>query len=193
MEVQDNKAADFGRLFLRYRDRFVAIARSYVREQATAEDIVSECFASYLERRDALKIIHPESYILKSVKNRCLNHLRDNAKMIQAGTSDDTNQDDRLKAMLPEISALSSEDMADIFSTEVRAIFTRFLDGLPEQSRSIFLFSRSGDMTYEKIAARYGVTPRKVKREIQTALKQLREELKDYLPAIILLLSSPIF
>ncbi len=33
---------DFGRLFLKYRDRFIPIAHSYTRDEAVAEDIVAE-------------------------------------------------------------------------------------------------------------------------------------------------------
>ena len=34
-------AQEFGQLFMRYRDNFIAVARSYVRDEVVAEDIVA--------------------------------------------------------------------------------------------------------------------------------------------------------
>ena len=56
---------------------------------------------------------------------------------------------------------------------------------MSELSRNIFISSRFEDLTYEEIAAKYGVSPRKVKREIQKSLEILRVSLKDYLPLIL--------
>mgnify|MGYP004573198013 FL=1 len=77
--------------------------------------------------------------------------------------------------------------MDDIFSAEVEGIFRKFLADLPELSLNIFISSRFEDLTYEEIAQKYGVTPRKVKREIQKALEKLRASLKDYLPVLLLM------
>lgn len=41
-------------------------------------------------------------------------------------------------------------------------------------------------MTYDEIAAQYGVSPRKVKREIQRVLADIRIALQDYLPLLLL-------
>ena len=68
-----------------------------------------------------------------------------------------------------------------------KVIFRKFLADLPEMSLNIFLSSRFEDLTYEEIARKYGVTPRKVKREIQKALEKLRGSLKDYLPVLLLM------
>jgi len=181
---------EFGRLYLTCWDKFTVIARSYVRSQEIAEDIVSECFAAYWERRETLEVtISPQAYILKAVKNRCLNYLRDNARLISSGfASTDPDADSALRSILPEIAALESPDTADIFSSEVETIFRKFLSDLQSLPRDIFMSSRFGDMTYAEIAEKYGVSTRKVKREIQKALARLREMLEDYLPAAVITL-----
>lgn len=60
--------------------------------------------------------------------------------------------------------------------------FTNFWD-----NRDIFLSSRFENLTYNEIAEKYNITPRKVKREIQHVLEIMRTSLKDYLPLLILL------
>lgn len=122
---------------------------------------------------------------MKSVKNRCLNYLRDNAKIMHSEGSIDPEVNLRIKSMLSEISVLESSDMGEIFSSEVEGIFRKFLADMSELSRNIFISSRFEDLTYEEIAAKYGISPRKVKREIQKSLEILRVSLKDYLPLIL--------
>lgn len=186
--MSDISPADFGRLFVTYRNSFQAIARSYVRDQAVAEDIVSECFTSFWDKRESIDLkTSPEAYILRSVKNRCLNWIRDNARTVLAEGSIDPELNLRIKSMLTEEAVLENGDMGEVLSAEVEGIFRRFLADMPELSRNIFISSRFEDLTYEQIAQRYGVTPRKVKREIQKALECLRASLKDYLPLLLLL------
>ena len=156
-----------------------------------AEDIVSESFTTFWDKRENIDIkTSPKAYILRSVKNRCLNWLRDNSKIVLAEGSIDPDTNLRIKSMLSEISVLESPDMADVFSSEVENIFRKFLADMPELSRDIFISSRFEGLTYEEIAEKYNVTPRKVKREIQNALEKLRSCLKDYLPVLLLLIAS---
>lgn len=183
MRIPDINPQDFGKLFMKYRDSYVAIARSYVRDLAVAEDIVSDCFATFWDKRESIDLrTSPEAYILRAVKNRCLNWLRDNAKFVQAEGSLDPETNLKIKSMLSEISILESPGMADFFGSEVEAIFKDFLSEMSDLPRGIFLSSRFEDLTYDEIALKYNVTPRKVKREIQKSLEKLRSCLKDYLP-----------
>ena len=71
---------EFSRLFTRYREPFVGIAASYLHDRAAAEDIVADCFTRLWDKRCDLQLTEkPEAYLLASIKNRCLNHLRDKA------------------------------------------------------------------------------------------------------------------
>lgn len=188
MPAADITPSEFGKLFVKHRNSFIAIARSYVRDQAVAEDIVSECFTTFWDRLDSIELkTTPEAYILRSVKNRCLNWMRDNSRIVLAEGSIDPDVNMRVRTMLSEISILESGEMDDIFSAEVEGIFRKFLADMPELSQRIFLSSRFDDLTYEEIARKYGVSPRKVKREIQKALEKLRDSLKDYLPILLLM------
>ncbi len=188
MPAPDITPSEFGKLFVKHRNGFIAIARSYVRDQAVAEDIVSECFTTFWDRRDSIDLkTTPEAYILRSVKNRCLNWMRDNSRLVLAEGTIDPDVNMCVRTMLSEISILESGEMGDIFSSEVEDIFGKFLADMPELSLNIFMASRFEDLTYEEIAQKYGVTPRKVKREIQKALEKLRASLKDYLPLLLLM------
>lgn len=171
---------EFGQLFMRYRDRYISIARSYIRDDIAAEDIVAESFTNFWDNRDKIELDNaPEAYILQSVKNRCLNYLRDKTTRlrIQQKMHEDGN-----KALLTEMNILEADQIGLIFMADIIKIFKNLLDTMPSATRNIFLSSRFENLTYNEIAEKYGISPRKVKREMQHALEILRTSLKDYLP-----------
>lgn len=175
----------FSALFVRWHGPFVAIANSYIHDKTAAEDIVSECFAKFWDRRECLEITGlPEAYLMTSVKNRCLNYLRDHAAKMRVSYA---WQDDAYRAMMAEIEILEAQDTDLLFSNEVRRLFEEAMDSLPPLARDIFYSSRFEDLTYNEIAVKYSVSPRKVKREIQKVLDVMRTHLKDYLPLVTFL------
>ena len=178
---------EFGQLFMRYRDNFIAVARSYVRDEVVAEDIVAESFTNFWDNRSRIDIrTIPEAYILHMVKNRCLSYLRDRANRMRILQQ---MHNDSYKAIMAEIGVLGKDETGLIFQSDIAAIFQRLLATVPESTRDIFLASRFDNLTYNEIAEKYGVSPRKVKREIQHVLGIMRISLKDYLPVMVILLS----
>ena len=180
-------AQEFGQLFMRYRDNFIAVARSYVRDEVVAEDIVAESFTNFWDSRSRIDIrTIPEAYILHMVKNRCLSYLRDKANRMRILQQ---MHNDSYKAIMAEIGVLGKDETGLIFESDIAAIFQRLLATVPKSTRDIFLASRFDNLTYNEIAEKYGVSPRKVKREIQHVLGIMRISLKDYLPVMVILLS----
>ncbi len=166
-------SSEFGRIFVEYRDRFVALADSYVHDRAVAEDIVADAFAKFWDSREGLDLHSgsPQVYILSMVRNRCLNHLRDRAarqKILDARLRED-------------MAALEGREASSVFSGEIDQALSRFLDSIPADRREIFCASRFEGLSHSEIALRYGYTPRKVRREIGKALETLREILGAYL------------
>lgn len=85
------------------------------------------------------------------------------------------------------LNALEDCDLAKtLFRQEIEEIFRRRLTEMLELSAQIFIANRFEEMTYQQIADRYGISVRKVTREIQRCLKLLREDLGDYLPVVLL-------
>lgn len=169
----------FGEIYRRNRDKFVTVAKSYVREEHVAEDIVAEAFAKFWDNRNEMtEVMLPEAYIMKSVKNLSLNYMRDklNRQRISREFSDE-----KVRALEAEIAFLASEDLGFLFESDVAAIFKNVMDEFPELTRNIFYASRFDGMTYQEIAQKYGVSERKVKRVITKVLNILRVALKDYL------------
>ena len=62
------------------------------------------------------------------------------------------------------------------------------VETLPESYKEAFVMHRFKNMSYKEIAEILGVSPKTIDYRIQQALKQLRIELKDYLPFLLPLL-----
>ncbi len=62
------------------------------------------------------------------------------------------------------------------------------VNALPESYREAFVMHRFQDMSYKEIASILEVSPKTVDYRIQQALKQLRIDLKDYLPLVMFFL-----
>lgn len=177
-------AEEFGRLFLRFKDKFISIACSFTRDRAAAEDIVTESFTAFWNGREHIELKSlPEAYVLQSVRNRCLNYMRN--KAVRMRIEGDINSVSA-RAVEMEADILSEESISFLFRDEVQEIFMNFMKTMPDLTRKIFLASRMDGLTYNEIAERYGVTPRKVKRDIQKVLEIMRISLKDYLPVLLL-------
>ena len=178
-------STEFGKLFFEFKPRFIALAYRYVRDRETAEDLVSDSFMTFWEMHETLPAdINVPAYILTSVKNRCLNHLNRRAEQDMHSTL--------TRRLQADVRSLSACDPDLLFSEEIRAILKQAVRKMPKMTRSVFLLSRIRNMTYSEIAAELGISVSHVNFEIRRALNLMRSELKDYLPAvlIILILSS---
>jgi RNA polymerase sigma-70 factor (ECF subfamily) len=178
---------EFERMFIRYRPRFIIIARSYVRDLTVAEDIVTDCFVAFWEKRaDLPPDVKPLPYIMTSVKNRCLNHLKE-----QSRHSKIRNEiyDSRMRIIRSDISALEACNPTELFSDEVASIVKRQLETLPELTRNVLVSIRFMEKSYAETALENDITVRRTEHELLKGLKALRAALHDYMPAILILLN----
>lgn len=179
-------AAAFGQLFEQYKPGFLAIARSYVRDGMVAEDIVVDAFIAFWEKRNKIQISQSiPSYILASVKNRCLNWLRNEKKRLEIqGNIHSVN----LRIISQRIETLETNNPESLFVREISTIVEDKLQEMPARMRKTYMSSRIDGMTYKEIAEKNGYSINQVDFEIRKATKILMTALKDYIPVVSLLL-----
>lgn len=127
------------------------------------------------------------AYILTSVKNRSLNHLRHLSVRTEA---EEHLFNHNARELNFRISSLESCDPSELFTNEMRKIIRGTLDELSEQTRAIFYKSRYENKTNNEIAKELGINIKTVEYHISKTLKVLHKRLKDYLPFLILLHSN---
>lgn len=171
-------------LFNRYYSGLVMYARKFTDDTESAEDLVHDLFIHLWENVGLLNIENIKSYLFTSIRHRCLNYLaylkirsEYQEKILQKG----------------DITGLLTWEY--YVEEELRQHIETAINNLPPQARKIFLMSRFEHKTAVTIATELDLSPRTVEKHIEVALKSLRKELADYLPASLLLwiLQSRIF
>lgn len=168
-------------LFEQYYVALCQFARRYIDDQETREDIVQDVFFTIWEKRKTISpTISARNYLVTCVRNLCLNYLRD-----QGYKQDyETNTQKRIPAYV--------ENQDDIYTLqELRELLNKTLAKLPPEYRLAFEMNRFENKSIEEIAEIMGVSDRTVKRYKSRAIEILKEELKDYLP--LLMLASRLF
>ena len=171
--VQRGDQKAFDTLFRRYYPMLCAYGHRFV-ELEDAEEIVEDSLLWIWENRETLVIESSlNSYLFKMVYRRALNKLAH----IDATQRADTRFYEEMQEMLQDTDYYQIEELAKRIEDAVAA--------LPESYREAFVMHRFRDMSYKEIAETLGVSPKTIDYRIQQALKQLRVDLKDYLPLLL--------
>lgn len=171
-----DKAA-FEKLFKSHFAHLCNFAGQYVSDMDSARDICQKVFILLWDNRaniDANQNIR--SYLFTAVKNRCLNHIRDQKKY----------RSRILDVDIQDIDVSFEEDQLAVDDLQNR--IDKALNALPEKCRMVFEMSRYEDKKYQEIADALSISKKTVEAHMSRALRSLREDLKDYLPLLLLLL-----
>ena len=173
----------FNNLYALYKPRFDIIATSYLRDRALAEDIVTDSFLTFWEKREDIQE-EPKNfprYILGIVRHKCIDELRRRTR--------DTDVKEQIKRSAElNLKTLENNDLPNlVFAKEVEAIYKKRLADMPELSSEIFQAHREDGLTYSEIASKYHLSTRQVTRKIQFCLRVLRTDLSDYLKMLLIL------
>ena len=165
-------------LFREYFTGLSYFARKYTGDLDSAKEIVHSVFVRIWENRSEFDWDKPaKSYLFTSVYNRSLNYVRDNKKFIRHdpafGTTPITEE------------AVFNDSYA---TSELEDRIQEALGKLPEKCREIFELSRFENKKYTEIAEQLNISVKTVETQMSKALHILKEELRDYLTIILLLL-----
>ncbi|GBU06920.1 DNA-directed RNA polymerase sigma-70 factor [Bacteroidales bacterium] len=167
----ENDQEAFRILFETYYAPMCNYAYRYVEDKQGREDLVQDVFFHLWDKRNEIKIsISFLAYLLMSVRNRCLNHIK--RKGIES------------KANLMEYqNSLHCDSNAEEIYTasELQSLIGRAIAALPEKHRTAFLLHRNHKKTYQEIADLMSVSIKSVEAYMGKALKTLRSELREYL------------
>jgi len=177
------KAGDltaFEMLFRTYYQPLCNYAFTFVQDRDEAEEIVQSTFLNIWEKRENLSIhTGVKPYLYAMVRNACLNVLKHEKIKQQHAT------------MEMAIAERSIESVArTVIASELEAKIHDAMDHLPEQCRLIFKLSRFEDLKYAEIAEQLSISIKTVENQMGKALRIMREQLRDYLPLLIVLMNG---
>lgn len=171
MQQGDKKA--FDTLFRKYYPILCAYAHRFV-DLEDAEETVQDTLLWLWENKKTLIIkTSLSAYLFKMIHHRALNRLAQQDAINRANTL----FYEKMQEMLQDTDYYQIEELTRRIKDAVNL--------LPPSYREAFVMHRFHDMSYKEIAAILNVSTKTVDYRIQQALKQLKIELKDYLPLLL--------
>ncbi len=176
-DISNGDVKAFEELFKTFFPELSFYAIRFVEDMETAEEIIQDIFFNIWDNRAKLKInTSIKSYLYTTVRNTCLNLIKH--KKVENKYREYFSR------------KLQSDELDEskwIESNDVQEKILNAIDKLPEKRQIIFKMSRFEDLSYKEIASKLDISVKTVENQMGSALKFLRQELKDYLPLIILL------
>ena len=169
----------FEMIFKTYYQLLCNYAYGFVQDRDEAEEIVQTTFLSVWEKRESLAIhTGVKPYLYAMVRNAALNLIK-HEKIKQQHA-----------AVEMAVAEKSVESVTrTVMASELEERILKALNKLPEQCRLVFKLSRFEELKYAEIAEQLNISVKTVENQMGKALRIMREQLKDYLPLLIVLLS----
>ncbi len=153
-------------LFKEYYKNLCLFARQYVHDNEKVEDLVQDVFLNIWEKGELNASENQvKNYLYTSVRNRCLNYIRDNRKF-------DNNSDVLQVENIHESNRIEYRELEKLIRTTI--------DSLPEKCREVFELSRFKGLKYQQIAELMGISVKTVEAQMSKALRVLRDKLSGY-------------
>ena len=180
-QLKEGKERAYKFLYDQHYQILCHVAAQYVKDDFLAETIVGDVIFLLWEVRESLEInTSIRSYLMTSVRNRCLDYLKSQYSQKELKGLQD----------FPVLLYIKGDDypLGRLLEQELEGEIMDAIGRLPEECRKVFLLSRFEEKKYEEIATVLGISVNTVKYHIKRALNLLREDLGKYLTAAILLL-----
>ena len=158
------------RLFRRHYLRMYQLAKVLLKDDVASKDVVSEVFADVLDGNVALRADSTESYLLVSVRNKCLNLLsRQKMKdrvhhLLQADASPS------IAPVEPTLTSMQKDE------DKLEAIQTYMNEQLTQQTRKVLELRFRQKLKYREIASELGISEVAVYKHLSQGIKKLKEQ-----------------
>lgn len=165
----------FDSIFKLYYKDLLLYAGAYICERQVCEDIVQSLFMQLWYDRAKLAIgTSLKSYLLMSVRNRCIDYMRH--QYVQRDYFD----------YIVENSVLCDSDTENyVLYSELHSHIKEAINKLPKSQKEVFVLSRIKGIKYKEIAQRLNISERTVEVRISEALKCLRILLRDFFILVV--------
>ena len=164
-QFQEGSWKAFKILFEAYSEQLYLYAAGFLGDRDEARDIVQDAFVYLWENRKKITYTGSlYSYLLRSVKNSCIDykmHEKVKEKYIR-----------EMEYLQDE-----AEEVSDNFEESYKRL-QKVIDSLPPKCKEIFVLGCVEGYSYKEVATRLGVSVNTVKTQIKLAYKKVKSELE---------------
>lgn len=151
-------------------------AQKYIADLDSCKEIVHKIFVGIWEKRDSFDFEKSaKSYLFSAVYNRCINHIRDQKRLLVSNTE--------ITEDITDKSVYSSHMEA----SELEGQIWKVINSLPEKCKEVFIMNRFKKKKYSEIAQQLNISVKTVETHMSKALKILRDNLIDYIHLFFLI------
>lgn len=176
----------FKTIYDRYYTLLCNYATNILKDDSKSEEIVDDAIFYLWEHRSTINLYAVRSYLLKSIRNRCLNELNALEHRMEQNVS--IYISDENIEFLNILFSDHSNTLNELVAKDLEKDVNESIEHLPDECRRVFIKSRFEHKSYDEIANELGISKNTVKYHIKNALATLHENLKEYLRLIIVIL-----
>jgi RNA polymerase sigma-70 factor, ECF subfamily len=167
--IRQGDVKQFESLFRSSYVSLVRYARTILKDQDTAEEIVQDLFFRIWKDKEKIKIESSlNGYLFRSVHNKCL-HFIEHSRIVEKHAEEMSYRQQE-----------SPENPSDILNyKELQAKIASILEKLPERCGKIFYMNRFEGLKYNEIAEKLSVSVKTVEANMGRALREFRKELTE--------------
>jgi RNA polymerase sigma-70 factor (ECF subfamily) len=175
--VVEGNVPAFEHLYSALWSRLYSTAYNYVRDKATAQEIVQEVFIKLWLKRDDLKEVNDiRAFTIRAVQFRIYDFF--DKRNVEAKYVRQVVERD-------EVMINNTHHLAEY--NETLKIIEQEISELPETTRNVFRLSRFEQLSNEEISTRLKISIKTVEYHITQSLKRLRMKMGDFLLLLIIL------
>lgn len=181
-ELKNGNEKAYKYLYDHHYTALCQVANGYLHDDFLAETIVGDVIFHLWEIRDSLEIsISIRAYLMRAVRNRCLNHICLEREQREVSFSAFSPEEFPEKYIVSE-----NYPLGLLLERELEDKIRSAISHLPKDCKTVFIKSRLEDKKYETIAQELEISINTVKYHIKNALSLLHEELGKYLIFLLL-------
>jgi RNA polymerase sigma-70 factor (ECF subfamily) len=172
LRIQAGDEGAYDSVFRTWYPILVRVATALLREIDAAEEVAQDVMLELWRRRHLLDTdVSLRAYLLRSIRNRSLNHLRH----LRVRRQSEAEIEATYHAPLGSDQPIVAKELSDALQSAIRE--------LPPRCREVFELSRMHGLKYAEIAEALEISQKTVEAQMGKALKLMRQRLVEWLPA----------
>ena len=175
--IKEGDQEAFKRFFVYFYPKLMSLACRFVDSQV-AKDLVQDVFTFYWEQRLEMDVNNVQSYLFKSLQNRCLNYLK-HQMVVEEYDAQIRIAEARIAFLNDQTD--SNDVLKQVIDCDLREQIEASVKKLPPKAAEVFRLCYYEDLPHKEIADKLGISPRTVAVHVRNAVLFLREDLKDLL------------
>ncbi len=169
----------FEQCFKGHYQKLCAYAFMYLNNKSDAEEAVQDTFFRLWEQHDKNELrTSRQAYLFRAVRNHCLNRNRH------------LDVEKAYRNYLKNQQEPGNSSDSQTLENELKVKIHKAIHRMPPERKNIFLLSRYEGLKNREIAEQLGISIKTVENQMGKALKFLKEELREYMPLLLLLIAQ---